>query len=354
MRKLLIALAAIPLLLGGARAQAKEILPVTFVQSHPAFVIGEEIFIYAVPKMLGYYTENGLDVTIQNALTGVQAVQVLMSGRAQFATGGVDGLVQTQEQGGKPFAFAAIKQNNGWLMGVRPDSTIQTLADVKGKTVGTIALGSGGHLIAKLEFGAVGLKDTDYSMVAVGVGPAAAAALANGRIDGLILYDSLFGAMENNGLKVRYIDLPKAGGMQGQIIATRPDFAKEHPEAVVGMCKSIEMGRYFTRVNPEAAVKIFYKTWPSALPTDRPYDQAIKEGAYAMGMYLKYSEQGVALGAKSGEIQPAKWQALWEFYKANGIVKGTTDPKEAYSLAYFDKCNDFDHEAVKKAALDYK
>jgi NitT/TauT family transport system substrate-binding protein len=338
----------------GAPAEANELMPVTFVQSHPAFVIGEEIFIYVVPKQMGYYAAAGLDVTIQNALTGVQAVQVLMSGRAQFATGGADGLLKTREQGGDPFAFAAIKENNGWLMGVLPDSPIKTLADVKGRDIGTIALGSGGHLIAKLEFGADGLKDSDYTMIAVGVGPSAAAALTNHRVEGLILYDSLFAAMENNGLKFRYIDLPKAGGLAGQIIATREDFAKAHPDAVIGMCRSIAEGLYFTQTNPTAAVELFYKEWPTNLPTDRPYEQTIREGVNAMKLYLKYSQEGIPYGGKTGVIPPEKWVASEAFYKASGIIQGTTKLEDAYTNKYVDQCNDFDHAAAAKQAMDYK
>jgi NitT/TauT family transport system substrate-binding protein len=352
-RKILMAgLAAATLLADPARAA--EPMPVTFVQSHPAFVIGEEVFIYVVPKLMGYYKAAGLDVTIQNALTGVQAVQVLMSGRAQFATGGVDGLLKTREQGGNPFAFAAIKQNNGWLMGVLPDSPIKTLADVKGRTIGTIALGSGGHLIAELEFGAMGLKDSDYNMLATGVGPAAAAALTNHRVDGLILYDSLFAAMENNGIKFRYIDLPTAGGLAGQIIATREDFASQHPDAVVGMCRSIAQGLHFTKTNPAAAVELFYKEWPGNLPTDRPYDQAIREGVNAMKLYLHYSQEGVPEGANTGAIPPSKWAASEAFYKSSGIIQGTSKLEDAYSNKYLDRCNDFDHAAVARQATEYK
>ena len=354
MRKTIMACLAAATMCGASAGHANELMPVTFVQSHPAFVIGEEIFIYVVPKQMGYYKAAGLDVTIQNALTGVQAVQVLMSGRAQFATGGVDGILKTREQGGDPFAFAAIKENNGWLMGVLPDSPIKTLADVKGHTIGTIALGSGGALIAKLEFGAMGLKDSDYTMIATGVGPAAAAALTNHRVDGLILYDSLFAAMENNGLKFRYIDLPKAGGLAGQIISTREDFAKQHPDAVIGMCRSIAEGLYFTQTNPTAAVELFYKEWPGNLPTDRPYDQAIREGVNAMKLYLRYSQEGVPYGAKTGGIPPEKWVASEAFYKGTGIVQGTTKLEDAYTNKYVDQCNDFDHAAVAKQAMDYK
>lgn len=353
MKKLLVAAVQAALLLS-VPAHADDLMKVRFVQSHPAFVIGEEIFIYVVPKQMGYYAEEGLDVSIENATSGVQAVQTMLAGRAEFATGGADGMLSLREKGGDPFAFASIKMNNGWLLGVKPDSPIKSWTDVKGKTLGTIALGSGGHLVSNLEMRAVGLSDKDYNMVALGIGAAAAAALVNDQVDGIVYYDSLFSAMENNGIALRYVQMPEAGKLQGQIISTTDKFAAEHPEAVIGMCRAIAKGRHFAQTNAEASVAMFYKEFPQTLPADKPLETAIKEGVRGLKFYLEYSQLGVPYGDKTGWIVPENVVNSQNFYKEIGLVKGAIPATDAYTNTYFDQCNDFDHAAVESQAKNFK
>ena len=66
-----------------AQAQKK----MTLVQMHPNMGIGEEVFLYAVPKRLGYFAAEGLDVDIQNSQTGMISAQVLQSSNAQVVQG---------------------------------------------------------------------------------------------------------------------------------------------------------------------------------------------------------------------------------------------------------------------------
>ena len=65
---------------------AQSLKKMTLVQMHPNMGIGEEIFLYAVPKRLGYFAAEGLDVEIQNSQTGMISAQVLQSNNAQVGT----------------------------------------------------------------------------------------------------------------------------------------------------------------------------------------------------------------------------------------------------------------------------
>jgi len=70
--------------LTAASAQAQK--KMTLVQMHPNMGIGEEIFLYAVPKRLGYFAAEGLDVEIQNSQTGMISAQALQANSAQIGT----------------------------------------------------------------------------------------------------------------------------------------------------------------------------------------------------------------------------------------------------------------------------
>ena len=51
-------------LLPGRSRPAQSLKKMTLVQMHPNMGIGEEVFLYAVPKRLGYFAAEGLDVDI--------------------------------------------------------------------------------------------------------------------------------------------------------------------------------------------------------------------------------------------------------------------------------------------------
>jgi len=80
---------------GGAQALKK----MTLVQMHPIMGIGEEVFLYAVPKRLGYFAAEGLDVDIQNSQTGMISAQVLQSDNAQVGTTAAAAIMAVREQG---------------------------------------------------------------------------------------------------------------------------------------------------------------------------------------------------------------------------------------------------------------
>ena len=54
---------------GWSDAFSQTLKKVTLVQMHPIMGVGEEIFLYAVPKHLGFFTAEGLDMDIQNTQT---------------------------------------------------------------------------------------------------------------------------------------------------------------------------------------------------------------------------------------------------------------------------------------------
>lgn len=69
---LLLAVTALPS--GGLAQQPTK---ATIVQMHAVIGVGEEVFLYAVPKQLGYFQAEGLDVGIQGAQSGTVSAQVI-------------------------------------------------------------------------------------------------------------------------------------------------------------------------------------------------------------------------------------------------------------------------------------
>jgi NitT/TauT family transport system substrate-binding protein len=71
---------------------------ITLVQMHPVIGVGEEVFLYAVPKRLGFFAAEGLDVDVQGAQNGVVAAQVLQSKGAQVGTTAPEAIMLVRER----------------------------------------------------------------------------------------------------------------------------------------------------------------------------------------------------------------------------------------------------------------
>src|SRR3954466_4947088 len=99
----------------------------------PVLSATDSIIWNAIPVQLGYYKEEGLDVSynLSPGLTG--SAQAMQTGSVQFAVTNPEVVMQVREQGGSLIAYQTLRRSNGNSVAVLPDSPIKTLADLKGK-----------------------------------------------------------------------------------------------------------------------------------------------------------------------------------------------------------------------------
>jgi NitT/TauT family transport system substrate-binding protein len=341
--------AALAVLAGPAVAQTK----VTLVQSHVNIAVGEEVFLYAVPKALGYFAKEGLEVTIQGAAGGVQAGQVMQSGNAQFITTLAEGVLQMREQGANAIAILSLKVFNGYAVATPQGSPIKKLEDLVGKTVGFPVAGGGTHMIMDESLRALG-KEPTMNRVVIGAGPSAAAAIDGKRVDAAMLWDAAFGALENLGMKLDYIDMPIQDKLAGYTLSSNDKFIAENPKAVEGFCRSVLKGLHFTMLNKEAAIKIFYKEFPTVVPAGVDEATAIRQGVNVLNKWLSYAMKGVPVGSTYGEFSAPKWEFMKELYTKAGSLKGTVPATSGFTSQFTKGCNDFDRAEIAAAAAAAK
>lgn len=341
---------AATLCVGAAQAQTK----VTLVQMHPAIGIGEEVFLYAVPKRLGYFKSEGLEVAVEGVMGGGASAQMLQTGRAQFATTVPESILQAREQGGDPIGFYTLKRHTGTMMVVREDSPIRKLEDLKGATVGAASFGAGGGLAVKDYLARAGIGAADFSAVTTGVNPAAFAALQSKQIDALVLWDAMRGAAENTGLKLRVVEVPGQDQIGAMTLATTERFLKENPAAVKGMCRAVAKGLRFTLSNLDAAIRIFWEEFPTAKPSGLDDATALRNHRHIMTRWFETSLQGVEKGKETGEIPTQAWRRTQEVYTGSGMIKNTKPVETAYTTELTADCNAYDRGAIETAAANYK
>ena len=319
---------------------------ITLVQMHPVIGVGEEIFLYAVPKRLGFFAAEGLDVEVQGAQNGVVAAQVLQSKGAQVGTTAPEAIMLVREQCGDLVSFYGLKRNAGTFLVVLEDSPIRKLEDLKGKNVGAPSFGAGGGLALKTNLAEMGIPPEQYTGIATGAGPAAVAALRSGKIDALVMWDAMLGAAENTGLKLRTVAIPFQDRLAGMSLATTAAFAKANPDVVAGYCRAMTKALVFTKTNPEAAVRIFWKEFPNTKPANLDEATALKNSVHIMQRFLEKALDGLPEDSRIGDFVESSWKNSHTAFTALGNLKGTGAATDAYTTQFLEACNAFDRAAI--------
>ncbi|MDD2341292.1 MAG: ABC transporter substrate-binding protein [Tolumonas sp.] len=89
---------------------------------------------YYAAKMTGYYRDAGLDVSIMDSKPGMEVVNEVISGRAQYGVGN-NSLLFARQQGKPIVALAAMFQHSPQVFIARADAGISSVHDLSGKRI---------------------------------------------------------------------------------------------------------------------------------------------------------------------------------------------------------------------------
>lgn len=133
----------------------------------------------------GIFQQNGLNVDLQHIAEGVTGMQALLGGSTQIGELGGTLALSAAAQGADPVVVANLEPRYPFKLMVTPG--IQSLSDLKGKTIGITTAGSTDDIATRQVLLASGLTDQDLqqiNFVPIGAEPARVAALLNKTIDG--------------------------------------------------------------------------------------------------------------------------------------------------------------------------
>jgi NitT/TauT family transport system substrate-binding protein len=218
--------------------------------------VGGKTALYYLPlticERLGYFKEQGLDVTINDFRGGAQSLQALVGGSVDVVTGAYEHTIRMQAKGQDIKAVIELGRFPGIVLGVRKERTAgyKSAADLKGMKIGVSAPGSSTNFFVMYLMSKAGLKPTDAAYIGVGIGPSAVAAVKKGDIDALSNLDPMMTKLEQDGDIKVVVDTRTEEG-------TRAIFGGSNPAAV------LYLKQEFIEKNPntvQALVNAFYKT----------------------------------------------------------------------------------------------
>ncbi len=272
----------------------------------------------------GYFKAQGLDVSIQHAVSG-EHVQLLATGRAQFSTGSGGDILKRVAQADVPLvSIAVIGQRDDQAFAVRADSPIKTLKDWEGKLVGYKSTPSADYL-ALLKIG--GVDRSKVREVAVGFDPRV---LATGQVD---VYP-VFAANEpdtlaRQGVTVRLFD-PTTYGVPSfgltymsnrDLVTTRPDLVKRFLRAAL---KGIEDATG----DRDGAIDIVMKYAPGE---DRAHQR------YMLDTEIEAAQNDMTRTRGIGATTKEQWAALESFLSDYGALPKRVDVTTVYNDSFINE-----------------
>ena len=215
--------------------------------------VGGKNLLYYLPLTIaetqGYFKAEGLDVTIVDFAGGSKALQAVVGGSADVVSGAFEHTLIMQPKGIKLRAFALQGRAPQVVLGVNPKTMpgYKSVADLRGKKIGVTAPGSSTNVLANFVLAKAGVKADEVSIIGIGAGSGAVAAMRSGQIDAISNLDPVITLLQRSGdLKivsdtriVAVADQVFGGPMPAGCLYAPQAFIDRNPQTVQALANAI-------------------------------------------------------------------------------------------------------------------
>src|SRR5438105_2967841 len=286
------AIVAAGVVAASAWAQAPEKKKITIA------VGGKNLFYYlplTVAERKGYFKDEGLEVEIPDFPGGARALQALVGGSADLVSGAYEHTINmaAKKQPIKAVVLQAKYSSIVLLMPKDKAARYRGPQDLKGLKVGVTAPGSSTNMFVNNILAKGGLKPTDISVVGVGTGSGAFAAMDKGELDALSNLDPVVTQLEATGKFAAVADSRTEKGMKeiyggdyhASVIYTTDEFIKKYPNTVQAVVNAmVRADKWIAKATPQQVVDLMPAEFKAGNPT------LYKEGL--LKNMIGYSENG--------------------------------------------------------------
>ena len=307
---------------------------------------------FAVATKMGFFKEEAIEVELVPLAGSVDCVKSVALKQVPFALASPEPLAVLRLQGVQAKTFYTAYQGNIFRIAVPLASPIQSIGDLKGKTIGVPSWGSSGVLMARALVASQGLDpEKDIKIVAVGEAAQAAAMLRNKQVDALSQGDTQHVIVENaGGIKLRLLDNEDVARYPSDGFVALEETLKTGRKLAIGLARGYAKGTLFTIANPEAAVRIVYDVFPQTRPTGRDEAEAIRDNVKVLQARIQNWKLERSGARRWGENSAVNYAAYLEFLFRWGVIKDKVDVNDVVTYELIDEINLFDAEKVSAAA----
>jgi NitT/TauT family transport system substrate-binding protein len=234
------------------------------------------LMVFGVAQQLGVWKAQGLDVQVSGLAGQATAAQQLIAGQVQVATVGPETFIQAVSSN-QPVgiqAFYTWVRKATWDIVVPANSPVQTLADLKGKTIGVAQIGkSDGKVAQAVVAQAAGESTNDVKLLPVGNGESALQALKKGQVAAYSDGDASAAQIQALGLQLRTIPLPSQYADASDVtFSATNSYIKSHSKQLIALGIGWGEAVTFCKANEDACVKAYWKQYPVSRPANATSD----------------------------------------------------------------------------------
>lgn len=272
-----------------------------------------------VAQEMGYFKQQGLDVTIKHSSGQGEEVKLLAGKQIQVTTELATDLIKHVVDEGVPFiSLAVLTQNSDSAMAALKSSGIDQPKQFEGKTVGYKVVPTFEY-VAMLK--SAGVDRSKIHEVSVGFD---VRVLTEKKVDVLPVFKSNEpDLLKRLGFEVNLIDPSQYGvDSMGQIWVTHRELVTADPSLYKRFVKSSLNGLYYAFSHPKEAIDIVMKYAPQE---DRSHQEFMLE--VEKGNTLTEETRTNGLGWQSVE----RWSKLQDGLAAFGLIKKEVDPATLFA-----------------------
>jgi len=307
------------------------------------------------PKV-GTYAKEGVEMDVINMSGAGQTLQAVASGNAETSAVSPVAFLNAYAKNQRldvVFPYCWLREPH-WGVGVKPDSPVKTLSDLKGRKIGIRNQGDTGYFGARAMLQELKIDpDSDVEWVSISEGGPAGDAIYRGRVDAMAFWDASFARIELAGFPLRY--LPNTDGMKqlfGNSYGVQKSSLGKNRDTMVRFFRAMAKSTVYAYANLPNAILLHWEIYPESKPKGRSDEEAMKEALFILKSRAdkwmpKPWQKDQRFGAQSAE----QWQAQVAFAGLQGEVK---DVSGISTNDLLEEINAFDKDAVIAEAMALK
>jgi NitT/TauT family transport system substrate-binding protein len=273
--------------------------------------VGGKAALYYLPlslaERLGYFRQEGLKVEILDFPGGAKALQAMVGGSADIVSGGFDHTLVMQARGQRLTAFVLQGTTPAISLGIAKSRAGQWQGpqSLKGMKVGVTAPGSSTHMFVNSLLARGRLSPDDVSIIGIGTGPSAVAAMRAGHLDAIANIEPVITLLERAGsieVKVETVSAQGSaalfgGSLPSGCLYTRAEFLERYPQTVQALVNAMVR-----------ALRWLGSATPEQVANEVPEEYLLGDRA----LYLAAFNRQRGSYSKDGRIPPEGARAMYQ------------------------------------------
>jgi NitT/TauT family transport system substrate-binding protein len=324
---------AIGALAFGASAQAQELKNINFMSANDGSC---SVYAQFAMQNFGYLEKEGYKVTLLDSDTSVPYIAFLANGDADIVMFDAAETLAARAAGqDMKIVYEAYQRAPEGIV-VVADSPIQSLTDLKGKTIGLAEQPD--EITTQIALDSVGLTLADVKTFVVGnQGPVMAMALRDKTIDAFAGGSSDRAAIEAQGVTFRNITPDAISMNPGNNLGVWGPTLEEKRPMINAFLKAWAQAQHAGVIDTKAVVAMCREAVPEQFENLTLGSRMIDYGVFTLQLRRTVNY---------GELQPDLWKGIQPGFKKAGIIAEEIDPATFLDTSFQDTAFDFTTQDV--------